>query len=273
MKVRKAVVPAAGRGTRLERITLVNAKELIPLVDRPALDWIVQEALSAGIEEMCIVTSVGKLPALFAHTQDLKIDVTYLIQDKPKGLGHAVQVARNWCGDDAFALILPDDLMLRDPILSRLIDRTIESGNSTVALTGVAKEKASLYGIADGEVAQGLMEIHDLVEKPPFGTEPSNFSVTGRYVLTPDLWPLLEKVQPGVGGEIQLTDALRGLAKLGRLEGLITEGFRHDLGSAKSWLEANMAYGAEVYGVEWIEEVAKKILLETSENSAGKLLV
>lgn len=262
MKIKKAVVPAAGRGTRLERITLVNAKELIPLVDRPALDWIMQEALGAGIEEVCIVTSVSKLTALFAHTQDWEIEVTYLIQEKPKGLGHAVQVARNWCGEDAFALILPDDLMLRDPILSRLISRTAETGNSTLALTEVAKEKAFLYGIADGIAVQGLIKINDLVEKPPLGTEPSNFSVTGRYVLTPEVWPLLQKVQPGVGGEIQLTDALRRLAKLGHLEGLVTQGNRHDLGSAKSWLEANIAYGAETYGNQWLEEVIAKTIID-----------
>ena len=259
MEIKKAVIPAAGRGTRLERITLVTAKELIPLVDRPALDWIIREITLAGIEEVCIVTSVNKLPSLFAHTEDLQIPVTYRIQEKPKGLGHAVQVARNWCGDEPFALILPDDLILGDPILKRLIDHSSLTGNSTVALTEVAKEKAFMYGVADGVETQGLVHIKDLVEKPPTGTEPSNFSITGRYVLTAEIWPQLEKVQPGVGGEIQLTDALRVLAQHGHLDGLLTGGMRHDLGSAESWLEANMAYGATHYGLKWLDEVVAMI--------------
>jgi UTP--glucose-1-phosphate uridylyltransferase len=252
--IKKAVVPAAGRGTRLERITLVNAKELIPLVDRPAIDWIVKEATSAGIEELCIVTSVNKLAALYAHTEDLPIQVTYLIQSKPKGLGHAVQVARDWCGDDPFALLLPDDLVMGDPILTRLVQHVGATGDSALALTEVPQKKAHLYGVAAGTNEGGIVQISDLVEKPPSGTEPSNLSVTGRYVLTADIWPLLEKVQPGAGGEIQLTDALRGLAHEGKLSGLVTQGMRHDLGSAESWLKANIAYGVEVYGKDWLDD-------------------
>lgn len=255
MHIRKAVIPAAGRGTRLERITLVTAKELIPLVDRPAIDWIVKEAISAGIEEICIVTSVNKLASLNAHTEDLPIKVTYLIQSKPKGLGHAVQVAQNWCGDEPFALVLPDDLVLGDPILGRLVEHVRTTGNSALALTEVPAEKAHLYGVAAGTNLDGVVKIDELVEKPPRGSEPSNFSVTGRYVLTPEIWPLLENVQPGVGGEIQITDALRGLAQQGRLAGLVTKGQRHDLGSAESWLKANIAYGVEVYGAAWLDDV------------------
>jgi len=261
MKIKKAVIPAAGRGTRLERITLVTAKELVPLVDRPALDWIMREITLAGIDEVCIISSVNKLPSLFAHTEGLQIPVTYLIQERPKGLGHAVQVARNWCGDDPFALILPDDLILGDPILKRLIDHSSVTGYSSVALTEVLKEKAFMYGVADAAnvSAKGVVQIKDLVEKPPRGTERSNLSVTGRYILTAEIWPQLEKVQPSVGGEIQLTDALRVLAHHGHLDGLVTGGVRHDLGSAESWLEANIAYGADRYGLKWLDEVVTKI--------------
>ena len=261
MKIRKALIPAGGRGTRLERITLVTAKELIPLVDRPALDWIMREITLAGIDGVCIITSVNKLPSLFAHTENLQIPVTYLIQEKPRGLGHAVQVGRNWCGEEPFALILPDDLILGDPILKRLIDHSSVTGNSTVALTEVPKEKAFMYGVADGVKSEGQVRIKDLVEKPPTGSEPSNFSITGRYVLTAEIWPQLEKIQPGVGGEIQLTDALRVLAHHGHLDGLVTGGTRHDLGSAESWLEANMAYGVDRYGLQWLDEVVAKIKL------------
>ncbi|MEI9907045.1 MAG: UTP--glucose-1-phosphate uridylyltransferase [Actinomycetota bacterium] len=259
MQIKKAVIPAAGRGTRLERITLVNAKELIPLVDRPAIDWIVKEASEAGIEEICIVTSVNKVAALFAHTQDLPIEVTYLIQDEPRGLGHAVQVARNWCGDDSFALMLPDDLVMDDPILNRLVEHVSKTGNSALALTEVPKEKAHLYGVAAGNAVDGVVEISDLIEKPAPGTEPSNLVVTGRYVLNPEVWPLLEKVKPGAGGEIQLTDALRELAHAGRLSGLVTSGMRHDLGSAESWLKANIAFGVGVYGSAWLDELHGEI--------------
>jgi UTP--glucose-1-phosphate uridylyltransferase len=255
MQITKAVIPAAGRGTRLERITLVNAKELIPLVDRPAIDWIVKEATEAGIEELCIVTSANKLSSLFMHTQDLPIKVTYLIQDKPLGLGHAVQVARDWCGANAFALMLPDDLVMGDPILNRLVAHVAASGNSALALTEVPKEKAHMYGVAAGKNVDGVVAITDLVEKPKSGTEPSNLSITGRYVLTPEIWPLLEQVQPGSGGEIQLTDALRGLALKGHLAGLVTQGMRHDLGSAESWLKANIACGVGVYGREWLTDL------------------
>jgi UTP--glucose-1-phosphate uridylyltransferase len=255
MNIKKAVIPAAGRGTRLERITLVTAKELIPLVDKPAIDWIVKEATLAGIEELCIVTSVNKIAALNSHTEDLPVKVTYLIQSKPLGLGHAVLVAKEWCGDDPFALLLPDDFILGDPILTRLVEESSRTRNSSLALTEVPSDKTYMYGIADGDQKDGTVKISDLVEKPAAGTEPSNFSITGRYVLTADLWPLLEAVKPGAGGEIQLTDALKELAYQGKLTGLLTKGMRHDLGSPESWLKANIAYGAQVYGQPWLDTV------------------
>jgi len=259
MKIRKAVIPAAGRGTRLERITLVTAKELIPLVDRPAIDWIVKEATDSGIEEICIVTSANKLASLFAHTEGLDIPVTYLIQSSPKGLGHAVLVAQDWCGDDPFAVLLPDDFVLDDPILSRLIAQATSTKHSALALTEVPASKTDQYGIADGHLSDGVVAIENLIEKPARGNAPSNLSVTGRYVLRPEIWPLLNAVKPGAGGEIQLTDALIELAQAGVLDGLVTKGSRHDLGSAKSWLTANIAYGVEVYGQGWLDAVRVNI--------------
>lgn len=270
MKITKAVIPAAGRGTRLERITLVTAKELIPLVDRPAIDWIVKEAIFAGIEEICIVTSVNKIASLDAHTHDLPIKVTYLIQPNPLGLGHAVLVAKEWCGDDPFALLLPDDLILGDSILTRLVEESSTTGNSSLALTEVPSDKTYMYGIADGVERDGMVKISDLVEKPATGTQPSNFSITGRYVLIPDLWPLLNNVKPGAGGEIQLTDALKELAHQGKLTGLLTHGMRHDLGSAESWLKANIAYGAEVYGQPWLDSVVDSLKGKISDISSPR---
>ena len=250
MTVKKAIIPAAGQGTRLGAITRSTPKELVPLLDRPAIDWVIDEIRAAGIDDICVVTSPGKSHALSTHLSEF--DVQFRIQEHPMGLGHAVLAARDFAGDDDFAVVLPDDLVLNDPILSRLSAYTERSGLSALALTEVPTEMVSRYGVASGSQTSVHFSIDDLVEKPAPGTEPSNLTITGRYVLTRAIWPLLAQVKPGRGGEIQLTDALAKLARNGELSGLVTNGQRHDLGSPASWLAANIAVGLQEYGINWM---------------------
>ena len=249
MSIRRAIIPAAGQGTRLGAITRSTPKELIPLVDRPAIDWVVDEIRQAGIDEICVVTSPGKHASLASHLAEY--DVSFAIQHHPLGLGHAVLAGREFAGDEAFVVVLPDDLVLHDPLLARLTTHPEETGLSSIALTAVARELTSRYGVAATTGSGGVHRIHTLVEKPEPGTEPSNLTVTGRYAFTPGIWALLEQVRPGRNGEIQLTDALVGLARRDALVGLETVGERHDLGSPRSWLAANIAYGNDVYGENW----------------------
>ena len=249
MSVRRAIIPAAGQGTRLGAITRSTPKELVPLVDRPAIDWIIDEIRQAGIDDICVVTSPGKQAALASHLAEY--DVSFAIQHHPLGLGHAVLAGRSFTGDEPFVVVLPDDLVLHDPVLARVTTNLEQSGLSTLALTAVAPELVSRYGVAATTLLGGVHRVHTLVEKPEPGTEPSNLTVTGRYAFTPDIWGLLEQVRPGRNGEIQLTDALVGLAEAGNLVGLETLGERHDLGSPRSWLAANIAYGNHVYGEHW----------------------
>ena len=249
MEIKKAIIPAAGQGTRLGSIAR-GAKELVPLVDRPAIDWIIEELRNSGIDDICVVTSPGKLEALSSHLAESH--VTFAIQHHPLGLGHAVLAGREFAGEDAFVVVLPDDLFLHDQISSRLCTYTEATGRSSIALTEVPEEIVHKYGVASGEMLDGWYRIDGLVEKPEPGTQPSNLTASGRYVLTSEIWPALESTLPGRGGEIQLTDALAELARAGRLDGIVSRGAHHDLGSPESWLAANIAFGAERYGKAWI---------------------
>ncbi len=252
MFVNKAVIPAAGLGSRLSRITRATPKELIPLVDRPAIDWVIEESIESGVDRICVVTAPRKLEALRAHLSDVDADITFLLQTHALGLGHAVSIARQWCGDDPFAVVLPDDLFLGDAVLSRLANHTEVTETSCLSLTELPEPLLSRYGVAAIEpLAAGGYAVNGLVEKPALGEAPSLYTVSGRYVLTPEIWPHLERATPGHNGEIQLTDALAAMARDGRLHGLPTFGERHDLGSPQSWLAANIAYARELYGKDW----------------------
>lgn len=251
-------------------ITRTTAKELVPLVDRPAIDWVVGEAIHAGLEQICIITSQRKLPMLEAHFAEAQAEIAFVEQVNPLGLGHAVLTAREWAQDQDVAVLLPDDLVLGDPILARLLELTEASGTSTLALTEVPVEIVGQYGVAKlraGVSGDGLA-IESLVEKPAKGTEPSRFSITGRYVLTSAIWPALASVGIGRNGEIQLTDALGLLAANGSLYGLPTRGERHDLGNPQSWLRANVSYASHVYGTQWLDEIPA--LRDWSDNRNGR---
>lgn len=265
-KVRKCVVPAAGLGTRFLPATKSVPKELLPIVDTPTLQYIVKEAAQAGIEDVILITARGKssMEDHFDLSPELeetlasrgKIEerdalraisamarIVSLRQHEPLGLGHAVLQAKNLVGDEPFAVILGDDIIDSEvPGIQQLVECYERTGKGVVALMEVPKEQTHLYGVAAGKmIDERTMEIERMVEKPK-SDPPSNLAVIGRYVLPARIFKLLEETKPGVGGEIQLTDALAVLAKEGGLVGYRFEGERFDAGDRLGYLKANIAY-------------------------------
>jgi UTP--glucose-1-phosphate uridylyltransferase len=268
VKVTKVVIPAAGKGTRFLPATKSVPKELLPLVDRPLIHEVVSEAARSGIQDLILVTAEGKEavrayfeedPALESFLEakgDLNfleqvkavagmVQVSSVIQDSPRGLGHAILCSRELVGNEPFAVILPDDLIdSKVPCVAQLADLFVRTGKTIVALQEVPVDQAHLYGIADGEMTgPGVYRIRKFVEKPPPGSAPSNLAVIGRYILVPEIFDLIEGLQTGAGGEIQLTDALDRLAVEDEVYGLVFEGTRHDAGTRLGFLMANIHYG------------------------------
>jgi UTP--glucose-1-phosphate uridylyltransferase len=268
MTVRKAVIPAAGLGTRFLPATKAQPKEMLPVVDKPAIQYVVEEAVRAGIDDILIITgrnkhsledhfdrmpeleaelaSKGKTEALEAvrSLADLA-DIHYVRQGEPLGLGHAVSVARKHVGDESFAVLLGDDLIHeRVPLLERMIETHDRLGRSVIALLEVAEPW--LYGVAETDpVEDDVMRIRALVEKPAPEEATSNLAVMGRYVFTNDIFDALDKVKPGRGGEIQLTDAIALLAQAQGVYGYpFTEG-RYDAGNKLDYLRATVELAAE----------------------------
>ena len=266
MEVRTAVIPAAGWGTRMLPASKAVPKNLLPLVDRPMIHYIVEEAVQAGLTRIILVTSPGKdaladyfspAPELEAFLRDkgrspLLAPVQRLMdaaefstvpQEEQLGLGHAVLTARHAVGDEPFAVLLPDDLILDDaPAIGRLLAVARERQASVVAVEEVPMERISAYGaIEPRAVAEGLYQVLGLVEKPPPDEAPSNLGIVGRYVLTPEVFAALEQLQPGAGGEIQLTD---GLSRLLESQGVYAHrlhGTRYDAGNPVGLLQAAVA--------------------------------
>ncbi|MHB8339788.1 MAG: UTP--glucose-1-phosphate uridylyltransferase [Mycobacteriales bacterium] len=268
--VRKAVIPAAGLGTRFLPATKVVPKELLPVVDIPAIEYVVAEAARAGLTDVLLITGRGKdalidhfdaapqLEEALARKGDARqlaavrrsttlAQVHTVRQGEPLGLGHAVLQAADHVGAETFAVLLGDDLIdERDPLLARMLEVQAERGGSVVALMEVAPESISLYGVAAGDPAgQEVFVVHDVVEKPATQEAPSNLAIIGRYVLEPAVFEVLRETQPGRGGEIQLTDALRVLAGRGRLTGVVFEGRRYDTGDRLDWLKAVVRLACE----------------------------
>jgi UTP--glucose-1-phosphate uridylyltransferase len=269
MRVRKAVFPAAGWGTRFLPATKAMPKEMLPLVDRPVIQYAVEEAVAAGIEQVIIVTSSqkraiedhfdlsyelehlleerGEIEKLrqVRHISDLA-QIAYVRQKEQLGLGHAVLMAKDVIGHEPFAVILPDDVLIADrPVIGQLIHAYHEQHGSVVAVTEVPPEETSRYGVIAGEpVDSGDRErtyrVTGLVEKPEPGTAPSNLAVIGRYVLTPKIFDKLEATQRGAGGEIQLTDAIQALMEEQGVFGYAFEGTRYDAGTTMGWLRASI---------------------------------
>jgi UTP--glucose-1-phosphate uridylyltransferase len=268
MKVRKAVVVAAGLGTRMLPASKVIPKEILPVVDRPAIQVVVEEATASGIEEIVIVVAPGRTlvldhfePAveLERHLEERgKYDLLEIVrgtnpaaritpatQERPLGLGHAVLQAHEAVGDEPFAVMLPDDIFDAErPCLRQLIDVAEAREAPVVALMRVAPADISKYGIVEATPAgERLYRLHGMVEKPEPAKAPSDFAIMGRYVLTPDIFGLLAEGKPGAGGEIQLTDALLGLCQRRALYGYEVVGTRYDLGDRFGFLAAQIGFG------------------------------
>ena len=267
-KLRKAVLPVAGLGTRFLPATKAMAKEMLPVVDKPLIQYAVEEARAAGIEQFCMITGRGKM-ALVEH-----FDVAYELeatlkergkndalamlrgqqmppgsvvtvrQQEPLGLGHAIWCARAFIGDDPFAILLPDDLVLSDtPCMQQLADAYEATGGSVVAVTEVPHEHTNRYGILRIGADDGrLVEVTGLVEKPAPEDAPSNLSIIGRYVLTADVMDHLARMERGAGNEVQLTDAMARMIGSGPFHGLRYEGRRFDCGDKVGFLEAQLAF-------------------------------
>jgi UTP--glucose-1-phosphate uridylyltransferase len=274
-RVRKAVLPAAGLGTRFLPATKAQPKEMLVVVDKPQIQYVAEECVASGIEHIIIVTGKGKnsIEDHFDHAPTLErfleekgkqdqidlvrsisdmVQVSYTRQKIPLGLGHAVLVAKDLVGDEPFAVLLGDVLIPgENPATKQLIDVYNATGTGAIAVEEVPRDKTQLYGIVAGESAplapfgERLLRIRDLVEKPKPAEAPSNLAITGRYVLPPAIFDCLERTQPGAGGEIQLTDALRILAKEVGLWALIYEGISYDAGDKLGFLKANVELGMQ----------------------------
>ncbi len=266
--LRKAVLPVAGLGTRFLPATKAMAKEMLPVVDKPLIQYAVEEARAAGIEQFCMVTGRGKT-ALVEHfdvafeleavltqrSKDIELkmlrdaqlppgSITTVRQQEPLGLGHAIWCARAFIGGDPFAILLPDDLILSDvPVTQQLAEAYHQTGGCVVAVSEVARDQTGKYGILDIGVEDGrLVEVRGLVEKPKPEDAPSNLSIIGRYVLLPQVLEYLSKMERGAGNEVQLTDAMAKLIGRVPFHGLRYEGRRFDCGDKVGFLEAQLAF-------------------------------
>lgn len=231
-------------GTRFRPVTRVVPKELLPIVDTPAFQFVVNEAVGAGIEHLVVVTSRAK-PAIEAYCATLDdIRVTIAYQDEPKGLGHAVACGRDAVGDEPFAVLLPDELMGDAVLLTEMIDVCERTGGGVVGLLEVPHNQVSAYGVVvpTGPVVDGVVPIGSMVEKPPVDEAPSDLIIIGRYVLTPDVFDIIDALPPGRGGEIQLTDAMRVQAGSGPFHGVMNRSERHDTGTPLGWFTTVVEY-------------------------------
>ena len=262
--VTKAVIPAAGLGTRFLPATKATPKEMLPVVDKPAIQYVVEEASSAGLKDVLFITGRSKRSledhfdhnaeleaALIAKGDQARLDLVqfstdlahmhYVRQGEPLGLGHAVLQAEDHVGREPFAVLLGDDLIDEtNPILPRMLEVQQQLGGSVICLMGVPPAEISMYGCAAVTASDipGVLGITDLVEKPPADEAPSNFAIIGRYVLAPEVFDVLRNTAPGKGGEIQLTDALRELAHRGEVHAVVFDGLRYDTGDRLSYLKA-----------------------------------
>jgi len=291
-RVTKAVIPAAGLGTRFLPATKAQPKEMLPVVDKPAIQYVLEEAVRSGIEDVLVITGRGKraledhfdrnfelehyLEAKGKHAQLAEIrelaemcDIHYVRQGEPLGLGHAVSVARKHVGDNPFVVMLGDDIMVdSSTVLADMISTYGQYGRSVVALSEFPNEEISSYGCVDPEVVSDeLVRVRGIVEKPDPAEAPSNLAVMGRYVFTPEIFDALDQVRPGVGGEIQLTDAIALLLESQTVYGYVFSEGRYDIGKKLDYLRATveLALDREDLGPEFrsfLRELVQKRGLE-----------
>lgn len=268
MKIRKAVIPAAGLGTRFLPATKAQPKEMLPIVDKPGIQYIVEEAIKSGIEEILIITGRNKTSIInhFDRAIELeynlkeknKLDLLkkveeitdmaklhYVRQIEPKGLGHAILCAKTFVGNEPFAVLLGDDIVDADePCVGQLANVYEKFGGSVLGVQRVNPDQVNKYGIVDGnKIEDKTYEVFDMVEKPDIDKAPSNVAILGRYILTPKIFDILEETKPGKGGEIQLTDAIKTLSETEKIYAYDFDGKRYDTGDKLGYLKATVEFG------------------------------
>ena len=267
MKITKAIIPAAGLGTRFLPATKAQPKEMLPIVDKPTIQYIVEEAVASGVEDIMIVTGRSKraIEDHFDKSYELEnelqkgdkqellefvrnisnmANILYVRQKEPRGLGHAILCAKSFVGNQPFAVLLGDDIVdARPPCLSQMADIFNIYNTSVLGVQRVPERDTRLYGIVDCESAgDKLYKVNDLVEKPEPGSAPSDVAILGRYIITPTVFEMLENTKPGAGGEIQLTDALKMLARTEPMYAYDFSGRRYDVGNRMGYLEATVEF-------------------------------
>ncbi|MFJ7937162.1 UTP--glucose-1-phosphate uridylyltransferase GalU [Peribacillus sp. NPDC096622] len=286
-KVRKAIIPAAGLGTRFLPATKAMPKEMLPIVDKPTIQYIVEEAVASGIEDIIIVTGKGKraIEDHFDFAPELEqnliekgkvellnkvqysnnlANIHYIRQKEPKGLGHAVWCARKFIGNEPFAVLLGDDIVQSEtPCLKQLINQYEETNHSIIGVQTVPNEETNRYGIIDPAFQDGrLYQVENFVEKPALGTAPSNLAIMGRYILTPGIFSFLDQQEAGAGGEIQLTDAIQKLNQIQQVFAYDFEGKRYDVGEKIGFVKTTIEFALQ-------DREIRKNLLEFLEEKVG----
>ncbi|MGR9048628.1 UTP--glucose-1-phosphate uridylyltransferase GalU [Halobacillus faecis] len=290
-KVKKAIIPAAGLGTRFLPATKAMPKEMLPIVDKPTIQYIVEEAIASGIEDIIIVTGKGKraIEDHFDNNFELEdnllkkekfelldkvketsnVDIHYIRQKEPKGLGHAVWSARNFIGNDPFAVLLGDDIVEGEiPCLKQLINQYEETGSSVIGVQQVGDDQTHRYGIVDPSASEGRRyQVSNFVEKPKQGTAPSNLAIMGRYVLNPEIFGFLDQQKTGAGGEIQLTDAIQELNELQKVFAYDFEGKRYDVGEKFGFIKTTIEFALknEEIGAD-VEELLQTLTRQKVKN-------
>ncbi|MGV3234609.1 UTP--glucose-1-phosphate uridylyltransferase GalU [Latilactobacillus curvatus] len=289
MKVRKAVIPAAGLGTRFLPATKAMAKEMLPIVDKPTIQFIVEEAKASGIEDILIITGKGKRPIedhfdsapeleqnlkaknktamlkMVNETTDMGVNLYFIRQSHPNGLGDAVRLAKSFVADEPFVVMLGDDLMDdKVPLSKQLINEYEETHASQLAVMKVPHNEVDKYGVINPEnkVKDDLYNVKNFVEKPAVDKAPSDLAIIGRYLLTPEIFDILENQKPGLGGEIQLTDAIDELNKTQRVFAHEFKGRRYDVGNKFGYLETSIEYGLKHPEVK---DDLKKYIIDLAE--------
>ncbi|MDU4952426.1 MULTISPECIES: UTP--glucose-1-phosphate uridylyltransferase GalU [Clostridium] len=267
MTVNKAIIPAAGLGTRFLPATKAQPKEMLPIVDKPTLQYIIEEAVNSGIEEILIITGRNKksIEDHFDRSVELELEleskgkmelleevrkisnmvnIHFIRQKEPKGLGHAIHCAKTFIGNEPFAVLLGDDIVYSEkPCLKQMIDAYDEYKTTILGVQEVPHEDVSKYGVVDGlHIEDRVYKVKDLVEKPAVDEAPSDMAILGRYIINPGIFEILEHTKPGKGGEIQLTDALKELATKEAMYAYNFEGRRYDVGDKQGFLEATVEY-------------------------------
>ncbi|MBE5781669.1 MAG: UTP--glucose-1-phosphate uridylyltransferase GalU [Clostridiales bacterium] len=292
MKIRKAVIPVAGLGTRFLPATKVMAKEMLPIVDKPTIQYIVEEAVASGIEDILLVTGRTKkaIEDHFDYAPELELELAekgkeaerelvrsiadmvnihFIRQKAPKGLGHAIYCAKSFVGNEPFAVLLGDDVAVCEkPALKQLIEVHEEFGCSVIGVNPVNMKDVSRYGVIAPDEAfaarDGIVKIKGLVEKPPVEEAPSNLAIFGRYVITPEIFPILENLPKGAGGEIQLTDGLKVLLQSQGMYAIDFTGLRYDIGQKLGFLKATVEFALRRDDLKdefksYLLEIAKRV--------------